>query len=135
MIISRNDEIVLIRRGGEPFIGKLALPGGFVDWGETVENAAVREAKEETGLDVELEEILGVYSDPKRDPRGHSASVVFVAGKFSGELKGGSDAKEAEWFKLGELDPSQFGETSDHLKIIQDFIKWKKEKGTYWSGK
>lgn len=71
VIIEKGDKIVLVERSIEPFRGKLALVGGHVEYGETVENAAVRETREETGLNIELTDILGVYSNPKRDPRGH----------------------------------------------------------------
>src|SRR5437868_11049199 len=92
--------LVLIERKYEPY--GWALPGGFVDVGETVELAAVREAKEETSLDVELEAMLGVYSDPGRDARGHTVSVTFVA-KASGTPVGADDAKRALVFALEEL--------------------------------
>ncbi len=84
--------IVLIARKNPP-VG-LALPGGFVDVGESVEQALVREMKEETGLDVQIARLLGIFSDPKRDPRFHTASAVFVA-RAEGEPKAGDDAKEA----------------------------------------
>ena len=91
-IIESKNKIVLIRRGNEPFKGKLALPGGFIDHLETAEHAAVREAEEETGLTIKLKCILGVYSDPKRDPDKHTMSTVFIAESFKGKLKCGDDA-------------------------------------------
>ena len=78
IIIQRDPQILLVKRKKEPFRGLFALPGGFVNEGERVEDAAKREAKEETSLDIELVDILGVYSDPNRDPRGHIMSTVFV---------------------------------------------------------
>ena len=84
--------IVLIERKNDP--KGLALPGGFVDVGERVEDALIREMQEETNLEVEIRKLLGVYSDPKRDPRFHTASVVFIA-KAQGQPQGGDDAKEA----------------------------------------
>ena len=71
--------IVLIKRENPPYQGCFALPGGFVEIGETVESAAQREAKEETGLEIELIGLVGIYSDPKRDPRGHIVSAAFLA--------------------------------------------------------
>jgi 8-oxo-dGTP diphosphatase len=114
--IVEDGKIVLIRRVNPPFKDCWALPGGFVDVGETVEAACVREAKEETCLNVEVIRLVGVYSDPKRDPRGHTASVVFLCGRMGGALKGADDAKEAKWFGLGELPKLAF----DHAKIMAD---------------
>jgi len=87
-----DGDVVLIERGVEPFKGAWALPGGGVEIGETVEQAAVREAKEETGLDVRLEYLVGVYSDPSRDPRGHTVSIVYRARPIGGELHADTDA-------------------------------------------
>jgi 8-oxo-dGTP diphosphatase len=89
-----DGSIVLIRRGREPFLGRWALPGGRVEIGETVEQAAIREAKEETGLEVNLDRLIGVFSEPGRDPRGHSVTIVFHATPISGVPKASSDADE-----------------------------------------
>jgi len=78
IIIEKEDKIVLIKRGAEPFKDMLAIPGGYVEWGETVEHASIREAKEETSLDVELTDLLGVYSDPERNPEKKSIAIVFI---------------------------------------------------------
>jgi len=99
IVIKTEGSVVLIRRGREPHKGKWALPGGFVHYGEKVEDAAVREAREETGLEVKLRKLVGVYSDPERDPRGHAVSVCFLADAVGGKLKAGSDAAEARVFK------------------------------------
>ncbi len=117
VIIHNNySEIVLVKRKNPPF--GWALPGGFVDYGETVEEAAIREAKEETFLDVELEFLLGVYSHPSRDPRQHNISVVFVAKSFDfTPLRGGDDAKEARLFSIDDLPDLVF----DHMDIISDY--------------
>ena len=107
--------VVLIRRDRPP--PGHALPGGFVDIGETVEQAAVREAREETGLDVRLGAIIGVYSDPARDPRGHSVAIVYVA-TASGEPVAGDDAAAVIVTDPDQSPPLIF----DHGKILADYI-------------
>jgi ADP-ribose pyrophosphatase YjhB (NUDIX family) len=131
IIIEKDNKIVLIKRKREPFKGKLVLPGGHVEENETVEEAAMREAKEETSLDVKLKEILGVYSEPKRDPRYLTISTVFIAGPLSKKIKAGSDAAEAKWFEIDKIDFEMLG--FDHLKILKDYLRYKKKGGTYWS--
>jgi len=116
-VILFGSGIVLIERKNPPYQGSFALPGGFVEVGETVESAVKREAREETGLQIELLGLVGVYSDPKRDCRGHVVSVAYLAaGK--GELVGGSDAKSAEVFPLNSLPALAF----DHDEIIRDAL-------------
>ena len=109
-----GDRVVLVRRKFPP--PGWAIPGGFVDHGETLEAAAVREAKEETGLDVELTELLYVYSDPRRDPRRHTISAVYLA-RAAGEPQGGDDAAEAAGFAWDSL-PSPLA--FDHGEILRD---------------
>ncbi len=109
--------IVLIERKNEP--KGLALPGGFVDVGESVEEALVREMREETNLEVEISTLLGVYSDPKRDPRFHTASVVFTA-KSQGQPQGGDDAKTAKVYAVEEIPMDQL--VFDHGAILKDYL-------------
>lgn len=115
VLIIYTGKIVLIKRKKPPFKGYFALPGGFVEVGETVEEAAVREAKEETGLNVKLLKLLGVYSEPSRDPRGHTVTVCFLA-VGSGMLKADSDAIDTGLFSLNEIPGLAF----DHNKIIEN---------------
>lgn len=114
-IIVYEGKLVLIRRMNPPYENQFALPGGFVEVGETVEEAAVREAKEETGLDIELIKLLGVYSEPSRDPRGHTVTVCYLARGF-GKLKAGSDAKDIRLFGFSEIPKLAF----DHNKIVEN---------------
>ncbi|MFO8110292.1 MAG: NUDIX domain-containing protein [Thermoplasmata archaeon] len=117
-ILVEEDKLLLIVRKADPYKGKYALPGGFVEYGETVEKAVVREMKEETGLDCRVKELLGVYSDPERDPRGHTISTVFTLKRVGGELTASSDAEDVGYFTLAELPKLAF----DHGKIVQDYL-------------
>jgi 8-oxo-dGTP diphosphatase len=117
VIIRKDGSIVLVKRRNPPFQGEWAIPGGFVEYGEMVEAAAIREAREETGLDVELIRIVGVYSDPNRDPRGHTVSICFLAHEVRGELRAKTDAKEAKSFKIKSL-PSRLA--FDHTRMLAD---------------
>ena len=116
VIIRYQNGVVLIERKNPP--AGWAIPGGFVDVGESVETAAIREAKEETSLDVKLIELFHVYSDPGRDPRFHTASVVFIA-EGTGVLKGADDARKAAVFTANDL-PAVIA--FDHGKILQDYF-------------
>ncbi|HDM24047.1 NUDIX hydrolase [archaeon] len=111
--------IVLVKRKNPPFKGYWALCGGFVEYGETVEEAAIREALEETGLKIKELKLVGVYSDPNRDPRGHVISVAFIA-KGEGKLKAASDAKSVAVFNVNNI-PSKLA--FDHSKILRDALK------------
>lgn len=118
-IIINDDKILLIKRKNDPFKDKWALPGGYVEYGETVENAVVREIHEETNLSVEIKELLGVYSSPDRDPRGHTVTITFILNVKGGDIKGGDDAVDAKFFKIQDLPDLSF----DHDKIIEDAIR------------
>ena len=122
--ISVDTIIELTDRPGRPFVlierknppPGWAIPGGFVDIGETLEHAAVREAAEETGLDVKLQVLLGMYSDPARDDRGHTVTAVYIA-TATGTPVGMDDAKNAGVFTLDDLPDLAF----DHAKVLEDY--------------
>jgi 8-oxo-dGTP diphosphatase len=114
--------IILIKRKYPPL--GWALPGGFVDYGETLEQAAVREAKEETSLDIQLECQMHTYSDPKRDPRKHTISTVFIA-QAKGNPVARDDAQEINVFVEDELN---FPLAFDHETILADYCERKKRK-------
>lgn len=121
VIVEINDKIVLISRKNPPY--GWAIPGGFVDYGEKLEDAAIREIKEEISLDVELVTLLGVYSDPERDKRLHAASAVYI-GVSDGTPVAADDAKEAKLFSVDDLPTMVF----DHSLILNDYIKYKASK-------
>jgi 8-oxo-dGTP diphosphatase len=118
IIAEIGDQIVLIERKNFPH--GWAIPGGFVDFGETVEAAAVREAREEISLAVEIRAMLGVYSRPARDPRGHTITVVYVA-RASGVPQAADDAKTVALFDPRKPPaPLAF----DHAEILGDYVRW-----------
>jgi len=122
-IIDGGDgKIVLILRKNEPH--GWAIPGGFVDYGEEVGRACVRETKEETGLDVELVEQLFTYSDPKRDPRKHTMSTVYWCKVRGGKLQAADDAKDARWFAEAEVPWPEL--CFDHGEILRDYFRYRK---------
>lgn len=114
-----RDGIVLVRRGREPYKGSYALPGGIVEYGETVEGAIKREVLEETGLRTEAVRLLGAYSDPDRDPRGHFITLAFELRRTGGRLRSGDDAAEALVRPLDDLPDLAF----DHGRILNDFLE------------
>ena len=131
--VIKGERLLLVKRGRDPYKDSLALPGGFVEYGETVEETATREVLEETGVHITLEAILGVYSDPRRDPRGHTITTVFIARPVGGEPAGGDDAAEASWVDLKSLEREMLA--FDHSKVVEDLIRWLKENSTFWSSK
>jgi 8-oxo-dGTP diphosphatase len=138
VIIQQDSEVLFAKRKKEPFKGYLGLPGGFVNIGETVEDAARREVKEETSLDIELTDILGVYSDPQRDPRGHIMSTVFIGRVLSNKnvkdmATAQDDALEIEWIDLSTIDKKNLA--FDHKSILSHYKKRKESGGTFWSTK
>lgn len=136
-IIDNDSQVLFIKRMKEPFKGKMVLPGGFIKIGETAEEAAIREVKEETSLDIDLDHILGVYSNPARDPRGHIMSTVFI-GKISSdsasnEPKAGDGATSIKWVNIKAIENEDLG--FDHRQILKDYQKWKQSRQTFWSSK
>ena len=141
-----NSKILLVRRKNDPFKGMLSIPGGFINEGETAENAMIREAKEETSLVVEPIAILGVYSDPQRDPRMHTISVTFITRIVQGSENARDDAAALQWINIedeldGLIQSQQIA--FDHSKILNNYKQWiKAVRGsvdstnlTFWSTK
>ncbi len=119
-IFDDDFNFILIKRKNDPYKDCWALPGGFVEYGESVETGAVREAKEETNIDVELLDLVNVYSDPDRDPRGHTVTIAFTAkGDISGR-RADSDASDIAIFSEEKLDEITIA--FDHEKIIKDCL-------------
>ena len=132
-IIQNSSSILLVKRRKDPYKNQFALPGGFVNEGETIEKAIEREVYEETSLEVHPIDILGVYSDPTRDPRGHMMTVVFIVLMIRGTPTAGDDAKEISWIPIEKLNDIKIA--FDHKLIINDYLRWKREGGTFWTHK
>jgi len=121
-VIIKQGKVLLIIRKNDPYKGKYALPGGFVEYGETVEEACVREVEEETGLKVKIKGLVGVYSNPKRDPRGHVISIAFLCEPVGGIVSASSDASEAKWISLRDIIEDKLNLAFDHSQIIHDAV-------------
>ena len=121
-IVFNDGQILLVKRKNQPFKDKWALPGGFVEYKERIEDAVVREICEETGLKTKVIDLVGVYSDPNRDPRGHTITIAYHLEECGGRLEHGDDAADAKFFKIDDLPDLSF----DHSKIINDFLRRKK---------
>ena len=117
--IIKNKKILLIRRKNPPFKGMWALPGGFIEYKETTEDAVIREVCEETGLKTKIHKLAGVYSDPNRDPRGHTITIVYILEIIDGKLIANDDASEVKFFSLKNLPNLSF----DHEEIIKEIIQ------------
>ena len=116
-----NKKFILIKRKNKPFKDYWAIPGGFVEYGETVENAATREANEETGIEIELKRLFDVYSKYDRDPRGHFITIVYLATGNTNDMKAGSDAEDTRLCSFEDL--SSLKIAFDHEKILTDIFK------------
>ncbi|MFX0050790.1 MAG: NUDIX domain-containing protein [Candidatus Hodarchaeota archaeon] len=128
----KNGKIILIRRISETYKGYWAIPGGAVEMNETVEEALIREMREETGVTVKPTDILGVFSAVDRDPRGRVISTVFVC-TYQGTPNSGSDAGEIKICTLEEALGLELA--FDHNQILKSYQRWLTQRGTYWSNK
>lgn len=117
-VVVKNDKILLVKRTWDPFKDSWALPGGFVEYGEKTENACLRELEEETCVKGSICKLIGVYSDPNRDPRGHTITVAYLVNWVSGEGKSSEETKEVRWFSIKQLPKIAF----DHAEIIKDAL-------------
>jgi 8-oxo-dGTP diphosphatase len=115
-VLIEDGSVLLIQRKHSPFQGCWALPGGFVEYGEKTEDALIREMSEETGLKTKIRALLDVYSDPHRDPRGHTVTVAYLIERVGGVVIAGDDAMGAKFFKTNELPDLAF----DHAIIVKD---------------
>ncbi len=117
-LVLKDGELLLVRRSKAPFKGAFALPGGIMEYGERACDCVVREVEEETGLRTEVLRLIGEYSDPGRDPRGHFITLLYELRVSEGELAGGDDAEYAGFFPLNELPPLAF----DHAKLVSEAL-------------
>lgn len=121
-IYDDENNFLLIKRKNNPYKNCWAFPGGFVEYGETVENAAIREAKEETSIDVKLKKLVGVYSKPDRDPRGHTITIVFLAKGNFDNRKAADDAEDIEIFNFDSVKDIDLA--FDHEEILKDIYNF-----------
>ncbi len=121
VVTNGRDEVLLVRRGNDPFRGQWALPGGFMEMDETIEHCAVRELREETGIAVSESalRLVGVYSAPGRDPRGRTVTAAYAVRLADGVATAGDDAAEVRWWPLAALPPLAF----DHARILTDSLQ------------
>ncbi|KKK40140.1 hypothetical protein LCGC14_1011220 [marine sediment metagenome] len=119
ILLNNQEDLILIRRKNPPFQGELALPGGFVDVGETVENACIREAREETNVNIRIIRLIGVFSDPKRDPRGHNVTIAFLCEPSTSDEnpKALDDATSLEIVSISKI--SSLTLAFDHKEILE----------------
>ena len=118
-ILLEDYSVLLVQRKHRPFQGAWAIPGGFVEYGEKTEDAVVREVFEETGVKTMIRSLIGVYSDPHRDPRGHTVSIAYLINRVGGDLNAGDDASSVKFFKLNDLPKLAF----DHAVIVKDAVQ------------
>lgn len=118
IIITDDGRVVLVKRVFDPYKDHWALPGGVVEYGERVEDAVIREAKEETGLDIRIERLIGIYSDPGRDPRGHFVSISFLCRPTGGSLRASEETKEVKAFLKEDLRSVKLA--FDHERMLRD---------------
>src|SRR6056297_840407 len=124
-IVEKNGKIILIKRGRAPYKGFYAIPGGFIDWDETAEEAVIRELKEETNLNIKVKDFLNYYDSIKRDKDRRTISLVFVCELIDeNKARDGDDASDFKWFTINELPELAF----DHEKIINDYKNYREEK-------
>ncbi len=125
VVFDEHDRLLLIRRRNPPFAGQFALPGGFVEYGERTETAASRELAEETGLRAQHVRLVGVYSRPDRDPRGHTISIAYLIAVHAQSPKAGDDAESAEF----RADWRELNLAFDHDQIASDAAQLRMLKG------
>jgi 8-oxo-dGTP diphosphatase len=118
-VVIRDGKVLLVKRRNEPYKGMFALPGGFVEYGERTEEAVLRELKEETDMEGEIAKLVGVFSDPQRDPRKHVVSIAYLVEPHSERAKAGDDAVDCQWIDTGNLGKLAF----DHAEIIKKALE------------
>ncbi len=124
-ILIENDNVLLVERTTEPFLGHNVLPGGFVDYGERVKEAVIRETFEETGLRTKVMAFVGIYDNPKRDPRGRTISLAFLLKRTGGRIRESNETRNIRFFPLNKL-PKRMG--FDHKQMVADALKMMKKK-------